>query len=78
MSNFIMPIRWNEENMSVIDILHKKLQMQFMWSDHFINKGDLTMFNKCQNDITRIRIQIKKIKEKQKQQFLLNKNKNKK
>lgn len=77
MNEFVMPLRWNEDKMSNVDILHKKLQMQFMWSDYFINKGDLTMFNKCQNDITRIRVQIKRIKEKQKQQFLDKQNKKK-
>ena len=72
MSTFTMPVRWNNYEMTEIDTLHKKLQEQFMWSDHFINKGDVVMFNKCQNDINNIRIRIKAIKEKQ----LNNKHKN--
>lgn len=72
MSTFTMPVRWNNYEMTEIDTLHKKLQEQFMWSDHFINKGDVVMFNKCQNDINNIRIRIKAIKEKQ----LSNKHKN--
>jgi plastocyanin len=64
-----MPIRWNEEEMTPLDVLHKKLQMQFTWSDYFINKGDTVMFNKCQNDINNIRIVIKQIKEKQQQKY---------
>lgn len=68
-NQFVMPIRWNEEEMTPIDVLHKKLQMQFMWSDHFINKGDVIMFNKCQNDINNIRLAIKGIKEKQQQHY---------
>ena len=68
-SNFIMPIRWNEEQMSNLDVLHKQLQMQFMWSDKFINEGDVQMFYKCQNDITKIKLLIRKLKEENKQQF---------
>ena len=60
MSNFVMPIRWNEEDMTEMDILHKNLQTNFMWSDYFINKGDIVMFNKCQNDI---RLRIKELKQ---------------
>jgi hypothetical protein len=75
-TSFVMPIRWNEEHMSQIDILHKKLQMQFMWSDKFINEGDVQMFYKCQNDITKIKLLIRKIKEENKQQQF-NKNKSK-
>lgn len=63
MSNFVMPIRWNEEDMTQMDILHKNLQMNFMWSDYFINKGDIIMFNKCQNDINNIRLTIKQLKQ---------------
>lgn len=65
MSNFTMPVRWNDYEMTEIDLLHKKLQMNFMWSDKFINDGNVTMFNKCQNDINNIRLAIKRIKEKQ-------------
>jgi len=65
MSNFVMPIRWNESEMTEMDILHKNLQMNFMWSDHFINKGDIIMFNKCQNDINNIRLRIKALKQQQ-------------
>lgn len=69
MSNFTMPIRWNEDEMTEIDILHKNLQMNFMWSDFFINKGDVVMFNKCQNDINNIRLRIKTIKQQQQSKF---------
>jgi hypothetical protein len=68
-TQFVMPIRWNEEQMSPLDILHKQLQMQFMWSDKFINEGDVPMFYKCQNDITKIKLLIRKLKEENKQQF---------
>ena len=64
-----MPIRWNEDEMTEIDILHKNLQMNFMWSDFFINKGDVVMFNKCQNDINNIRLRIKTIKQQQQSKF---------
>ena len=67
MSKFIMPVRWNDYEMTEIDLLHKKLQMNFMWSDKFINDGNIIMFNKCQNDINNIRLAIKNIKEKQQQ-----------
>lgn len=69
MSNFIMPIRWNDDEMTELDILHKNLQTNFMWSDYFINKGDLIMFNKCQNDINNIRFRIKEIKQQQQSKF---------
>lgn len=65
MSNFTMPVRWNDYEMTEIDLLHKKLQMNFMWSDHYINSGNMVMFNQCQNDINNIRFAIKRIKEKQ-------------
>jgi hypothetical protein len=74
-NNFVMPIRWNEEDMTQMDILHKNLQMNFMWSDHYINSGNITMFNVCQQDINNIRLAIKAIKEKQQ---LKNKNNNNK
>ena len=69
MSNFIMPIRWNDDEMTELDILHKNLQTNLMWSDFFINKGDLIMFNKCQNDINNIRFRIKDIKQQQQSKF---------
>lgn len=69
MSNFIMPIRWNDDEMTELDVLHKNLQTNFMWSDYFINKGDLIMFNKCQNDINNIRFRIKEIKQQQQSKF---------
>ena len=69
MSNFIMPIRWNDDEMTELDILHKNLQTNFMWSDYFINKGDLIMFNKCQNDINNIRFRIKEIKQQQQNKY---------
>jgi len=69
MSNFIMPIRWNDDEMTELDVLHKNLQTNFMWSDFFINKGDLIMFNKCQNDINNIRFRIKEIKQQQQSKF---------
>jgi len=65
MSNFTMPVRWNSYDMSEIDILHKNLQMNFMWSDHYISQGNVLMFNQCQQDINNIRLAIKNIKEKQ-------------
>jgi hypothetical protein len=67
MSKFIMPVRWNDYEMTEIDLLHKNLQMNFMWSDKYINDGNIIMFNKCQNDINNIRLAIKNIKEKQQQ-----------
>ena len=73
MSNFTMPVRWNDYEMTEIDLLHKKLQMNFMWSDHYINSSNMVMFNQCQNDINNIRFAIKGIKEKQQ---LRNNNKN--
>jgi hypothetical protein len=51
--------------MTEIDILHKNLQMNFMWSDYYINNGNMVMFNQCQTDINNIRLAIKAIKEKQ-------------
>ena len=80
MSNFTMPVRWNSYDMTELDVLHKNLQMNFMWSDHYISSGNVIMFNVCQNDINNIRLEIKKIKEQQQQnnknkQFK-NKNKN--
>ena len=64
-----MPIRWNDDEMTELDILHKNLQTNLMWSDFFINKGDLIMFNKCQNDINNIRFRIKEIKQQQQSKF---------
>jgi hypothetical protein len=60
-----MPVRWNDYEMTEIDLLHKKLQMNFMWSDYYINNGNIVIFNQCQNDINNIRLAIKQIKEKQ-------------
>lgn len=74
MSNFTMPVRWNNYDMTEIDILHKNLQMNFMWSDYYITNGNVVMFNQCQQDINNIRLAIKNIKEKQ--QLRNNKNKN--
>ena len=65
MSNFTMPVRWNSYDMTEIDRLHKNLQMNFMWSDHYISSGNVVMFNVCQQDINNIRLAIKNIKEKQ-------------
>ena len=73
MSNFTMPVRWNNYDMTEIDVLHKNLQMNFMWSDYYITNGNVVMFNQCQNDINNIRFAIKGIKEKQQ---LRNNNKN--
>lgn len=75
MSNFTMPVRWNNYDMTEIDVLHKNLQMNFMWSDYYITNGNVVMFNQCQQDINNIRIAIKSIKEKQ--QLRNNNNKNK-
>jgi len=75
MSNFTMPVRWNNYDMTEIDILHKNLQMNFMWSDYYITNGNVVMFNQCQQDINNIRLAIKTIKEKQ--QLRNNNNKNK-
>ena len=74
MNNFTMPVRWNNYDMTEIDILHKNLQMNFMWSDYYITNGNVVMFNQCQQDINNIRLAIKAIKEKQQ---LRNNNKNK-
>lgn len=74
MSNFTMPVRWNNYDMTEIDMLHKNLQMNFMWSDYYITNGNVVMFNQCQQDINNIRLEIKKIKEKQ--QLRNNNNKN--
>ena len=83
MNNFTMPVRWNSYDMTELDVLHKNLQMNFMWSDHYINSGNIVMFNVCQNDINNIRLEIKKIKEQQQlnkhnknNKFKNNKNKN--
>ena len=73
MSNFTMPVRWNNYDMTEIDVLHKNLQMNFMWSDYYITNGNVVMFNQCQQDINNIRLAIKAIKEKQQ---LRNNNKN--
>jgi hypothetical protein len=70
-----MPVRWNNYDMTEIDVLHKNLQMNFMWSDYYITNGNVVMFNQCQQDINNIRIAIKSIKEKQ--QLRNNNNKNK-
>jgi hypothetical protein len=69
-----MPVRWNSYDMTELDVLHKNLQMNFMWSDYYINNGNIIMFNQCQQDINNIRLAIKQIKEKQQ----LNKNTNNK
>jgi hypothetical protein len=69
-----MPVRWNSYDMTETDVLHKNLQMNFMWSDYYINNGNIIMFNQCQQDINNIRLAIKAIKEKQQ---LKNKNNNK-
>ena len=45
-----------------------------MWSDHYINNGNIAMLNLCQQDINNIRLAIKAIKEKQ--QLKNNNNKN--
>ncbi len=74
MSTFTMPVRWNSYDMTELDVLHKNLQMNFMWSDYYINNGNIVMFNQCQQDINNIRLAIKQIKEKQQ----LNKNTNNK
>jgi hypothetical protein len=74
MSTFTMPVRWNSYDMTELDVLHKNLQMNFMWSDYYINNGNIIMFNQCQQDINNIRLAIKQIKEKQQ----LNKNTNNK
>jgi hypothetical protein len=68
-----MPVRWNNYDMTEIDVLHKNLQMNFMWSDYYITNGNVVMFNQCQQDINNIRLAIKAIKEKQ--QLRNNKNK---
>jgi hypothetical protein len=68
-----MPVRWNNYDMTEIDVLHKNLQMNFMWSDYYITNGNVVMFNQCQQDINNIRLAIKNIKEKQ--QLRNNKNK---
>ena len=60
-----MPVRWNSYDMTQIDVLHKNLQMNFMWSDYYISQGNVIMFNQCQTDINNIRLAIKAIKEKQ-------------
>lgn len=73
MSTFTMPVRWNNYDMTELDILHKNLQMNFMWSDYYITNGNVVMFNQCQQDINNIRLTIKSIKEKQ--QLRNNKNK---
>lgn len=73
MNNFTMPVRWNSYDMTELDILHKNLQMNFMWSDYYITNGNVVMFNQCQQDINNIRLTIKSIKEKQ--QLRNNKNK---
>lgn len=65
MSTFTMPVRWNSYDMTQIDVLHKNLQMNFMWSDYYISQGNVIMFNQCQTDINNIRLAIKAIKEKQ-------------
>jgi hypothetical protein len=70
-----MPVRWNNYDMTEIDVLHKNLQMNFMWSDYYITNGNVVMFNQCQQDINNIRLAIKNIKEKQ--QLRNNNNKNK-
>jgi hypothetical protein len=70
-----MPVRWNNYDMTEIDVLHKNLQMNFMWSDYYITNGNVVMFNQCQQDINNIRLAIKSIKEKQ--QLRNNNNKNK-
>jgi hypothetical protein len=70
-----MPVRWNNYDMTEIDVLHKNLQMNFMWSDYYITNGNVVMFNQCQQDINNIRLAIKTIKEKQ--QLRNNNNKNK-
>jgi len=75
MSTFTMPVRWNSYDMTEIDMLHKNLQMNFMWSDYYISQGNVVMFNQCQQDINNIRLAIKNIKEKQQ---LKNKNNNNK
>ena len=75
MSTFTMPVRWNDYEMTEIDLLHKKLQMNFMWSDFYINNGNVVMFNQCQNDVNNIRLAIKAIKEKQQLRNTSNKNK---
>ena len=74
MSTFTMPVRWNNYDMTEIDVLHKNLQMNFMWSDYYITNGNVVMFNQCQQDINNIRLAIKTIKEKQ--QLRNNNNKN--
>ena len=74
MSTFTMPVRWNNYDMTEIDVLHKNLQMNFMWSDYYINNVNMPMFNQCQQDINNIRLAIKSIKEKQ--QLRNNNNKN--
>jgi hypothetical protein len=71
---FVMPIRWNDDEMTEMDLLHKKLQMNFMWSDYYITNGQVVMFNQCQNDINNIRLVIKSIKEKQQLKNKNNKN----
>ena len=76
MSNFTMPVRWNNYDMTEIDVLHKNLQMNFMWSDYYITNGNVVMFNQCQQDINNIRLAIKSIKEKQQLRNINNKNKN--
>lgn len=74
MSNFTMPVRWNNYDMTEIDVLHKNLQMNFMWSDYYITNGNVVMFNQCQQDINNIRLAIKSIKEKQQLRNANNKN----
>ena len=76
MSTFTMPVRWNNYDMTEIDVLHKNLQMNFMWSDYYITNGNVVMFNQCQQDINNIRLAIKSIKEKQQLRNINNKNKN--
>lgn len=62
-------IRWNDYEMTELDLLHKKMDMEFMWSNKFMKDNNTKMYLLCQNDINNIKEQITFIKERKQRSF---------
>jgi hypothetical protein len=62
-------IRWNDYEMTELDLLHKQMEMEFIWSNKFMKDNNTKMYLLCQNDINNIKAQITLIKERKQRSF---------
>jgi hypothetical protein len=62
-------IRWNDYEMTKLDLLHKQMEMEFIWSNKFMKDNNTKMYLLCQNDINNIKTQIALIKESKQKAF---------